>query len=110
MPITESEIVQVLEDGKAENITTLPTLQQSGGLFTHMVIATAGSSRHAAALAERVQKAQKEAGEKKSRIEASEEREWVLIDCGDVIVHIMQQMARDRYQLETLWDFEGGVS
>lgn len=108
MPITDSELKQVLQDGKAEDIMLLPTVRQSGGLFTHIIIATAGSARHASALAERVQKAQKQAGEKKSRVEASEEREWVLIDCGDIIVHIMQRAARERYQLEALWGFEGG--
>lgn len=110
MTLNWQAIAQALADGKGEDIVTLPTERQSGGLFTHIIIATAGSARHAAALAERVLKAQKAAGYKKSAVESSQEREWVLIDCGDVIVHIMQDEARSRYRLEELWGFEGGES
>ena len=53
------EVIQkVLADGKGEQITVLPAERQSGGLFTHLIIVTAGSARHAAALTERVVKAQ----------------------------------------------------
>ena len=100
-PITEA-----LTEGKAEDVVILPTEEQSGGLFSHIIIATAGSSRHAAALAERVVKATKAAGLKKPSMESSEEREWVLIDCGAVVVHVMREEARRYYQLEALWSFE----
>lgn len=100
-------IAAALADGKAEDVVILPAEQQSGGMFTHMVIATATAGRHAAALAARVLRAQKAAGEKKGAVEASAGREWVLIDCGAVIVHIMQKEARLRYRLEELWGFEG---
>lgn len=104
----ELRVVQAaLADGKGERVVTLPTLRQSGGLFSHVVVATAGSGRHAAALADRVRRAWKSAGLGASRVESSEEREWVLIDCGDVVVHIMQESARTRYRLEELWGFEG---
>lgn len=104
--MTADEIRQVLLDGKGEEIVILPTARQSGGLFTHIVVTTAGSARHAAALAERVTKAQKRSGNKTSKVETSDEREWVLIDCGDVVVHIMQAAARARYRLEDLWGFD----
>lgn len=96
-------IEEVLAEGKGEEITVLPTEQQAGGLFTHIIIATAGSARHAAALTERVLHVY---NGKRSSVEASTEREWVLIDCGDIIVHIMQSAARQHYRLEELWGFE----
>lgn len=101
-------IQTTLTDGKATDLITLPTERQSSGLFLHMVVATAGSSRHAAALGNRVIKALKSAGHGKCKVEASTEREWTLIDCGDVIVHIMREEARERYKLEALWGFEDG--
>ena len=104
--MTADEVRRELEEGKGGEIVILPAAVQSGGLFTHMVVATAGSARHAAALAERVLKAQKQGGNKQSRVETSAEREWVLIDCGDVVVHIMQAPARDKYRLEDLWGFD----
>ena len=106
MTIPLTTLKEILIEGKCQDLVVLPTAKQSGGLFTHIIITTASSARHAMALANRVLKAQKSAGKKKSNIEASEEREWVLIDCDDVIVHIMQQEARERYRLENLWAFE----
>ena len=87
-------------------MVVLPTLRQSGGLFSHIVIVTAGSGRHVTALAERTVKAVKNSGLRRPAVEQSEERLWTLIDCGDVIVHVMQESARQRYQLEALWTFE----
>ncbi len=104
------EIVPVaraaLEEGKAEAVTVLPTREQSGGMFSHIIVATAGGARHAAALAERVVKALKQPGVRAPAVETSEEREWILIDAGDAVIHIMQPQARARYDLESLWRFE----
>ena len=106
-------MVELLEnallDGQAGELTVLPTLRQSGGLFSHIIVSTANSGRHAAALTERIRKMLKAAGMGKSLVEASETKDWVLVDCGDVIVHIMQSEARDRFRLEELWGFEDEV-
>lgn len=99
-------IETALSEGKAEDIVSLPTLEQSGGLFARMFVATAGNPRHAAALGERVAKALKQAGCRAPAVESSDEREWILIDAGDALVHIMQPAARARYDLESLWRFE----
>lgn len=99
-------ICQALEDGKGANIKTLPAAKQSGGLFESMVIATANSPRHAAALAERARRALKAAGFTPARTESSAEKEWLLIDAGATVAHIMQEEARIRYDLENLWGFE----
>lgn len=96
-------ILAALGDGKAEAVTTLPTERQSNGLFAFMVIATVGSSRHSAALTQRVKKALKGAGAGSPAVEASEGGEWTLIDSGDIIIHIMLPAARERYDLESLW-------
>lgn len=100
-------ITTALNDGKAENLIVLATEKQSCGLFAGMVVATALSARHAKALTERVAQALRSAGYKKRfPTESSADGDWTLIDCGDVVIHIMQPAARERYQLESLWGFE----
>lgn len=96
-------ITSALQEGKGKDAAVLPAEKQSGGLFSHMIVVTAGSARHAAALAERVIKT---VNIRRSRVEKSDGSEWVLIDCGDIIVHIMQDAARRHYALEELWGFE----
>lgn len=105
-----------LSDGKGADIRTLQVGRQSGGLFSWMIIATANSPRHAAALAERARLALKEAGlpcghreggRENVRDGYGEEAMWILVDAGDVVVHIMQDEARTLYDLESLWGFEG---
>ena len=98
-------INSAINDGKGANIVQLPAREQSGGLFSHLIVATAANARHAAALGERIVKAIKQSGGK-ALVETSDEREWVLIDTGDIIIHIMQAEARGRYDLESLWRFE----
>ena len=95
-----------LESGKAIEIVELPTGEQSGGMFDWMLIATATSSRHAVALAERLRRAQKKAGLGAAKIEGERAGEWILLDSGAVVAHIMSAEARERYDLESLWRFE----
>ncbi|MGI9337703.1 MAG: ribosome silencing factor [Gammaproteobacteria bacterium] len=97
-------ITAALIDGKGADVVQIPAREQSCGLFLHLVIATAMNARHAASLGERVVKALKQSGNKAPKTERSEE--WVLIDAGDVVAHIMQPDARERYDLESLWSFE----
>ena len=98
-------VVAVLEEGQAADIAVLETDRQSGGLFSHMIVATASSARHASALTRRLTRALKEAGFAR-RVEESAEREWSLVDAGAVVTHVMQAEARARYNLEGLWGFE----
>ncbi len=103
-------ITETLVEGKAENIVTLSTIKQSGGLFSQKIIVSGTSGRHVRALANRLLKALKPMGVKRSSVEISEDENWALVDCGDVIVHIMQEEARDYYHLESLWGFESSAS
>lgn len=98
-------IRSALNNGKGADLTVLPVERQSSGLFSHMVIVTALSSRHVAALAARTLKALKNGGYQKPSLEASDD--WTLIDCGAIVVQIMQEEARQHYRLEELWGFEG---
>ena len=106
MSATLDIITQALEDGQGRDITALSVKEQSGQLIDWMVIVTAKSSRHATALAEKVQLALKASDNPKHHIETSAEKSWILVDANDTIIHIMQQTARDHYRLEDLWGFE----
>ena len=105
--MNSAEIIRAaLEEGKGGDIKTIAAARQSGGMFSHLVIATANSPRHAAALAVRVRRALKESGAAPKRAESSAEKSWILVDAGDAIAHIMQKDARALYDLESLWSFE----
>ncbi len=95
-------IVAALEDIKATDITVLDTAKLSP-LFERMVIASAQSTRQTKALAEHVVEKLKLLGEHVNGIEGGDTGEWVLVDLGDVIVHIMQPAVRAYYNLEELW-------
>lgn len=97
--------INALEDMKAQDITILDVTDKCN--FTDvMIVATATSSRHASACANNVHVECKEAGNRPLGTEGKDTGEWVLVDLGDVIVHVMQQAARDLYQVEKLWEFE----
>ena len=95
-----------LEEGKAADIKIVAAERQSCGMFSQIVIATANSPRHAAALEARVRRALKDAGIAPRRAEGMAEKSWILVDAGDVVAHIMRQEARAHYDLENLWGFE----
>jgi len=95
--------VGALEALKGEQITTIDV----SGLTTitdHMVICTGSSSRHVQSLAQRVVDDCRAAGAKARGLEGMERGEWVLVDLGDVVVHVMQAQMRALYALEKLWD------
>lgn len=95
-------VVAALEDIKAEDIEVLDVSGMST-LFEWMVIASANSTRQTKALANHVQEKLKESGKTVYGTEGMETGEWVLVDLGDVIVHIMQPAVRQYYNLEGLW-------
>jgi ribosome-associated protein len=96
-------IVAALEDIKAQDITVLDTSRLTS-LFERMVIASAESSRQTKALANSVRDRMKELGEQVIGMEGEETGEWVLVDMGDVVVHVMHPAVRAHYNLEELWD------
>ncbi len=95
-------IVAALEDIKALDICVINTSKLSS-LFERMVIASAQSTRQTKALAEHVEEQLKARGVTVHGIEGGDSGEWVLVDVGDVIVHIMQPAVRAYYNLEELW-------
>ncbi|MEI7564989.1 MAG: ribosome silencing factor [Burkholderiaceae bacterium] len=95
-------IVDALEDVKAQDIRVFDTSGLSD-LFDRVVIATGSSNRQTRSLALSVQEDVEANGGEVISIEGLETGEWVLVDCGDVIVHILQPMLRAYYQLEGMW-------
>jgi ribosome-associated protein len=95
-------VVAALEDVKAQNITVIDTSKLSS-MFERMIIASANSTRQTKALADNVVVKLKELGEKIYGREGEESGEWILVDLGEVLVHIMQPAIRDYYNLEELW-------
>ena len=95
-------VVDALEDVKAQDIRVFNT-QELTGLFDRVVIATATSNRQTRALAKSVEDKAKEIGLTVIAIEGLETGEWVLVDLGDIVVHIMQAAIRQYYNLEEIW-------
>lgn len=95
-------VLASLEDSKAENIVPID-IQGKSSLGDYMVVASGRSHRHVAAVADHLLKALKDAGLGQARVEGLSGADWVLIDSGDVIVHIFRPEVRDFYNLEKMW-------
>ena len=93
---------KALDDGKAKDIVSLDVSKLTT-ITDHMLIASGTSQRHVKSLAENLVKTAKDAGFRPSGVEGLAEAEWVLVDLGAVVVHVMQQQTRAFYQLEKLW-------
>jgi ribosome-associated protein len=91
-----------LEDSKAENIVSID-IQGKSSLGDYMVIASGRSHRHVSAVADHLLKALKDAGLGTARVEGLAGADWVLIDSGDIIVHVFRPEVRDFYNLEKMW-------
>lgn len=96
-------VVGQLEEIKAKDIKVIE-LQEDNTIADYMVICSGTSSRHVKSIAILLIKALKERNTPPMGIEGEDVSEWVLVDCGDVIVHVMQPTTRDYYQLEKLWE------
>ena len=94
--------VTALEDIKARDITVLD-VRKLTALYDTLIIATAESNRQVNALANHVRDALKQAGATIVGTEGEATGEWVLVDAGDIVVHIMQPAVRACYNLEELW-------
>ena len=94
--------VAALEDVKARDIVVLDVKKMTS-LFDKVIIASADSSRQSKALSSRVQEKLKAVGARIHGVEGEQSGEWVLVDLGTVVVHIMQPAARQYYNLEELW-------
>ena len=95
-------VVDALEDVKAQDIKVFNTTEQTS-LFDRVVIASGTSNRQTRALASSVEDKARELGIKMIAREGDETGEWMLVDLGDVVVHIMQPAIREYYNLEEIW-------
>ena len=95
-------IVDGLEDVKAQDIQVFNT-EKLSPLFERVVVASGTSNRQTKALAASVRDAVRDAGFSKPRMEGEENGEWIIVDCGPAVVHIMQPAIRQYYHLEDLW-------
>lgn len=95
-------IIDGLEDVKAQDIQVFDT-EHLSPLFERVMIASGTSNRQTKALAASVRDAVREAGFPKPRMEGEENGEWIIVDCGQAVVHVMQPNIRQYYHLEDLW-------
>ena len=96
------QIVHWLDDAKAEDVAVID-LKGKSSIGDFMVIATGRSDRHVSAVADQIQQALKDAGQDRIRMEGQPQCDWVLIDTGDIIVHVFQPEIRAFYNLEKMW-------
>ncbi len=95
-------IVDALEDIKAQDIRVFNT-EHLSPLFERVVVASGTSNRQTKALAASVRDKLRDAGFGKPRIEGEENGEWIIVDCGPAVVHVMQPAIRQYYNLEEIW-------
>ena len=95
-------VVEALEDIKGRDILVYNTARMPS-MFERVVIASGDSTRQVKALADNVQRKMRESGSRVYGVEGERNGEWVLVDLGDVVVHIMHPTVRDFYNLEEVW-------
>ena len=98
-------VVEALDDMKGQDIRCI-NVEGLTSITDYMVIVTGTSSTHIKALADTVSKKVKEAGQAVSSMEGRLQSEWILVDLGDVVVHLMIAPMRALYNLEELWSFK----
>jgi ribosome-associated protein len=97
-------VMQSLDDDQAQETITIP-LEGKSSIADHMVIASGRSSRQVASMAQKLAQRIKEQTGRNARIEGLPVADWVLIDAGDVIVHLFRPEVRSFYNLERMWGF-----
>ncbi|MAN63341.1 MAG: ribosome silencing factor [Parvibaculum sp.] len=95
-------VLTCLDDDKAEEIVSI-SLEGKSAIADHMVVASGRSQRHVGALADHLTRRMKEEGFGSARVEGLTQSDWVLIDGGDVIIHIFRPEVREFYKLEKMW-------
>ena len=102
-----AEILTSLEDDKAEDIVTID-LRGKSAIADYMVVATGRSTRQVAAIADHLVDSLKQEHGRLSKVEGKDIGDWVLVDAGDIIVHVFRPEVREFYQLEKMWLTPGG--
>jgi ribosome-associated protein len=98
-------ILARLDDDKAQDIVVID-LKDKSSIADCMIVASGRSQRHVGAVADHLLRALKEAGAGKARVEGMPHCDWVLIDAGDVIVHLFRPEVRSFYNLEKIWSVD----
>ena len=97
-------VLQSLDDDQAQDVASIP-LEGKTAIADHMVIASGRSTRQVTAMAQKLAERIKHAGFGTPRIEGLPSADWVLVDAGDVIVHLFRPEVRSFYNLERMWGF-----
>ncbi len=100
-------VTDELDQRKGQNITVLDVRDKTS-ITDYMVLVTGTSERHARSLCEYVSEKVKKQGVTHPGFEGEQGSDWVLLDLGDIILHVMTAQAREFYQLEKLWTMEAG--
>jgi len=97
-----TKIIGWLDDAKAEEVTSID-LDGKSSIGDYMLVATGRSDRHVGAIADQIQRKLKELGYGGVKVEGKEACDWVLIDNGDIIIHVFRPEVREFYNLEKMW-------
>ena len=95
-------VLDQLDDAKAEQVVTIG-LDGKSAIADNMVVASGRSNRHVGAIADQLVEKLKESGRRDIRVEGMPQCDWVLVDAGDVVVHLFRPEVRSFYNLEKLW-------
>jgi ribosome-associated protein len=99
------QITSWLDEAKAESVVSI-NLRGKSSIGDYMLIASGRSDRHVGAIADQIQRKLKDRGYGRIRVEGKEACDWVLIDAGDIIVHVFRPEVREFYNLEKIWSVD----
>ncbi|MEM7689167.1 MAG: ribosome silencing factor [Pseudomonadota bacterium] len=102
-------VLEQLDHDQAIEVVSIP-LEGKSSVADYMVVASGRSTRQVAAMAQKLAEKVKHAGHGPARIEGLPAADWVLVDAGDVVVHLFRPEVRSFYNLERMWSFESGES
>jgi ribosome-associated protein len=97
-------VLQSLDDDQAQEIVSIP-LEGKSSIADHMIVASGRSSRQVTAMAQKLAERIKQAGFGRARLEGLPTADWVLVDAGDIVIHLFRPEVRSFYNLERMWGF-----
>lgn len=101
--VLKDTVIELLDDMKAEDVQTF-SVSEMTSVTDYMIVSSGTSNRHVRSIANHVVEELRDAGMRPVGSEGTEHGEWILLDYGDVVLHVMQPRVRDFYQLEKLWN------